>query len=187
MALTPPALLEALLFASPGPVSKKRLASMLEVTPALLGQAADVLRASLAGRGIALVETDHELELRTSPEATDFVQKLREGELTRDLGKAGLETLAVVLYRGGATRGEIDWVRGVNSSQTLRSLLLRGLIERVENLEDARRPRYTATTDALAHLGVGRKEELPEYAELTKALAREQSKEAAPDAGEVDV
>src|SRR5262245_8017333 len=65
MALTPPALLEALLFASSGPVSKKRLATMLEVTPALLGQAADVLRASLASRGIALIETDTELELRT--------------------------------------------------------------------------------------------------------------------------
>jgi segregation and condensation protein B len=180
MALTPPALLEALLFASSGPVSKKRLAAMLEVTPALLQQAADVLRASLTNRGLSLVETDTEFELRTNPEASSFVEKLREGELSRDLGKAGLETLAVVLYRGGATRGEIDWVRGVNSSQTLRSLLMRGLIERGENPEDARRPRYIATVDALAHLGVGRKEELPEYEELTKALAREEARQAAP-------
>lgn len=187
MALTPPALLEALLFASSGPVSKKRLASMLEVTPALLGQAADVLRASLTGRGIALIETDSELELRTSPEATEFVQKLREGELSRDLGKAGLETLAVIMYRGAATRGEIDWVRGVNSSQTIRSLLLRGLVEKSENPEDARRPRYRATTDALAHLGIGRKEDLPEFAELTAALAREEAKEAPSEGEQVDV
>ncbi len=179
MALTPPALLEALLFASSGPVSKKRLAAMLGVTPELLNQAASVLRDSLTGRGLALIETATEFELRTSPEAAEFVQKLREGELSRDLGRAGLETLAVILYRGGATRGEVDWVRGVNSSQTVRSLLMRGLIEKSENSEDARRPRYVATVDALAHLGLSRKEELPEYEELSKALAREEANEPA--------
>ncbi len=182
MALTPPALLEALLFASAGPVSKKRLAAMLGVTPALLDQAASVLRDSLSNRGLSLIETDAEFELRTSAEASEFVQKLREGELSRDLGRAGLETLAVILYRGGATRGEVDWVRGVNSSQTVRSLLMRGLIEKSENSEDARRPRYIATVDALAHLGLSRKEELPDYEELMRALAREESKEPAETA-----
>lgn len=182
MALTPPALLEALLFASAGPVSKKRLAAMLGVTPTLLDQAAGALRDSLTNRGLSLIETDTEFELRTSAEASEFVHKLREGELSRDLGRAGLETLAVILYRGGATRGEVDWVRGVNSSQTVRSLLMRGLIEKSENSEDARRPRYIATVDALAHLGLSRKEELPDYEELMRALAREESKEPAETA-----
>ncbi len=178
MALTPPALLEALLFASGEPVSKKRLAALLEVTPSLLDQAADVLRDQLSGRGLALVETENHIELRTSADAASFVKKLREAELARDLGKAGLETLALILYRGSATRGEIDWVRGVNSSQTVRTLLLRGLIEKTEDAEDRRRPRYKPTVDALAHLGLEKIDQLPNYEEISAILSGKEEKEA---------
>lgn len=177
MQLTPPALLEALLFASGEPVQKKRLASMLGISSDILDKAIEALQQNLEGRGIALIESATELELRTAPEASKLVAKLKEAERSRDLGKAGLETLAVILYRGGATRGEVDWVRGVNSSQTLRSLLLRGLIEKTEDEVDKRRPRYQATVDALAHLGVTSAKELPDYKELTQALSQ---KEAVP-------
>lgn len=177
MALNPPALLEAILFASGEALDKKRLASMLGITNDILEKAVEVLKQNLEGRGITLIESATELELRTAPEASDIVAKLKEAERARDLGKAGLETLAVILYRGGATRGEIDWVRGVNSSQTLRSLLLRGLIEKTEDSTDKRRPRYQATVDALAHLGVSSAKELPDYQELTQALSQ---KEAVP-------
>ena len=111
------------------------------------------------------------IELRTAPDADGFVKKLRESEFSRELGKAGLETLAVIAYRDGATRGEIDWVRGVNSSASLRTLLLRGLVDRGEDPNDRRRVRYTLTTDALAHLGVSDISELPRHAELSGAAA----------------
>lgn len=173
MELPPPALLQALLFASGEPLSKKRLASLIGVTPAILQQATDALSEQLKGSGLAIVETESDLELRTAPEAAEAVKKLREAELSRDLGKAGLETLAVVAYRGSATRGEIDWVRGVNSSQTLRSLLLRGLVEKTEDEKDRRRARYHITVDALAHLGVSKKEDLPDYQEFHSALMKE--------------
>ncbi|MCI0597695.1 SMC-Scp complex subunit ScpB [Candidatus Parcubacteria bacterium] len=175
--ISPPAQLEALLFASGEPIQKKRLASIIGVAPDMLAKAADALRAELSARGLSLVETDDALELRTNPEATELIKKLRENELSRDLGRAGLEVLALILYRGGATRGEIDFVRGVNSSQTIRSLLLRGLIEKTEDASDKRRPRYKATTDALAHLGVGTREELPSYNEFSAALKEREASE----------
>lgn len=170
MQLTPPAMLEALLFASGSPLSKKRLATLLGVSSDMLARAIEALSESLSGRGLALIETETEVELRTAPEASELVLKLRENELSRDLGKAGLETLAIVLYRGSATRGEIDWVRGVNSSQTLRSLLLRGLVEKTEDQSDKRRIRYIPTVDALGHLGVRTREELPSFAEYSASL-----------------
>lgn len=181
MALTPPALLEALLFSAGEPIEKKRLASLIGVTPEMLLQAVEALKGDLTSRGLSLIETGDELELRTSPEAADFVKKLREAELSRDLGKASLETLAIVLYQGSATRGEIDWVRGVNSSAALRSLMLRGLVERTEDATDRRRARYKTTVDALAHLGITEQRELPRYEELTSALAdRADEKETEP-------
>lgn len=171
-------MLEALLFAAGEPLQKKRLSGMLGVTPDLLQKAAEALRAELTHRGLSLVETETELELRTSADAFDVVKQLRENELSRDLGKAGLETLAIILYRGSATRAEVDWVRGVNSSQTIRSLLLRGLVERTDDNGDRRRARYKPTVDALAHLGAGEREALPRFAELSVSLTRAEERQA---------
>jgi segregation and condensation protein B len=169
--LTPPAAVEALLFASGEPLEKKEIAKILGITPKELEVALAALGESLAKRGVTLVETADTAELRTSAEASELVKALRAGELARDLGKAGLETLAIVLYKNGSTRSEIDWVRGVNSSATVRTLLLRGLIEKIEDPTDRRRAKYRPTTEALAHLGLKSASELPRYEELSQATA----------------
>ena len=169
--LTPPAAIHALLFASGEPLEKKRLMSLLGIKGAELQIALKALGESHKESGTALVEPATEVELRTSPEAAPLVKKLRESELSRDLGRASLETLAVVAYQeGGVTRGEVDWVRGVNSSASLKTLLMRGLIEGREDERDKRRVRYTVTTEALAHLGVQSAESLPRYRELAAGV-----------------
>ncbi len=167
--LSPPAAAHALLFASGEPLTKKQLAKLLDIKDSEVKLVLKALTDSLKGSGVMLVETDTEAELRTTPEASIIVKKLRESELARDLGKASLETLAVIAYQSGTTRGEIDWVRGVNSSASLRTLLMRGLIEGREDERDKRRIRYSVTTIALAHLGVESAESLPRFAELRAA------------------
>jgi segregation and condensation protein B len=168
--LTPPAALEAILFANGGPIDKKQLSKLLDINDAELAVTLKALSDSLKERGITIVETIREAELRTSPEATVIVKKLLESELSRDLGKASLETLAVIAYQTGTTRGEIDWVRGVNSSASLRTLLMRGLIESREDDRDKRRMRYSLTTEALAYLGISSAEELPRAKEFMKSV-----------------
>jgi segregation and condensation protein B len=163
-------------------MTKGRLAKLLDLTPGDLAAASEELAASLEGRGLALIETEDELELRTAAHASSIIKKLRESELSRDLGKASLETLAMILYRGSATRGEIDWVRGVNSGAAIRSLTLRGLIERTEDATDRRRARYKPTVDALAHLGVTKKEELPRFAEFAATINEQETKSGDTDA-----
>ncbi|MDB5264574.1 MAG: scpB [Parcubacteria group bacterium] len=178
MALPLSSTLEAILFAAGEPISKKRLMSLLDAKADVLTDAINVIRISLEGRGLALIETDEEVELRTAPGAAEAIKKLRESELSRDLGKASLETLAFILYKGAATRGEIDWVRGVNSAAAVRALTLRGLIERSEDPTDKRRARFKPTIDALAHLGVTKADELPRYTEFAAALSAEEAKAA---------
>lgn len=181
--LTPPAALHALLFASGVPLRKTHIATILGIKDTELTVVLKALAHSLKDSGITLVETDTEAELRTAPEAASLVKKLRENELSRDLGKASLETLAVVAYQKGATRGDIDWVRGVNSSASLRTLLMRGLIEGREDERDKRRIRYSMTTDALAHLGIANDGELPRAGELmhaAEAIVGEQETADAP-------
>jgi segregation and condensation protein B len=174
--LTPPAAAHALLFASGEPLEKRQLAKFLGIKDTEVKLVLKALTDSLKGSGIMLVETDTEAELRTTPEASALVKKLRESELSRDLGKASLETLAVIAYQpseqsaqAGTTRGEIDWVRGVNSSASLRTLLMRGLIEGREDERDKRRVRYNLTTEALAHLGIASAKDLPRAAGLSAA------------------
>lgn len=165
--ITPPAALHALLFASGGPVEKKQLAKLLGLETDEFTVVLNSLTDSLKGSGVTIVETETEAELRTAPETADIVKKLRENELARDLGKGSLETLAVIAYQSGASRGEVDWVRGVNSSASLRTLLMRGLIEGHEDPADKRRVRYRLTTEALAYLGIASALDLPRAAELT--------------------
>lgn len=160
------AALEAILFTAGGPMAKRRLAALLSLSDEELLLAAQELTTSLQGHGLAVIESDSEIELRTAPEAFEVVKALRESELSRELGKASLETLAVIAYRGSATRSEVDWVRGVNSTASVRTLLLRGLIEGAEDSADKRRTRYVLTTEALAVLGLGSLDELPRRAEL---------------------
>ena len=182
--ITPPAALHALLFASGEPLEKKQIAKLLDIKDAEVAFLLKALADSLKGSGIVLVETETEVELRTAPEANAIVKKFREGELARDLGKASLETLATIAYGAGTTRGEIDWVRGVNSSASLRTLLMRGLIEGREDERDKRRIRYSLTTEALAHLGIKNASELPRAEELSAGVAEAVAEEAAQAAAE---
>lgn len=165
--LTPPQALETLLFTSGGPLKKKKAIALLGITESELTLTLEALSKQLEGRGLSVIEIEEEIELRTNANAADIVKKSRESEFSHDLGKASLETLAIIAYQNGVTRGEIDWVRGVNSSASLRTLLLRGLIEGQTDKADKRRMRYSLTTEALAHLGLKKTEELPRYEELS--------------------
>ncbi len=160
--------LEAILFWKAEPVSFKKLATLLSTEGAKLSES-DIkvglleLENTLKGHGLTLVQTDSEVMLGTSKELSPLIEQLTKEELSRDLGKAGLETLSIVLYQGPISRADIDYIRGVNSQFILRNLLIRGLVERIDNPKDARSFLYKTTLDLLAHLGVSKIEELPEY------------------------
>lgn len=162
---------EALLFAEGGSLSLKKIAQLLNVSLKEASDALPELRANLAGRGLSLITTETEASLVISPETRDAVKSAYERELGREIGDAGLEVLSILLYRGPSTRAQIDYIRGVNTSSTIRTLLSRGLVERIGNPEDAREYLYRPTVELLAHLGVTRREDLPEYATIAAELA----------------
>jgi segregation and condensation protein B len=168
--------IEAILFWKAEPISIKKLASLLDVRIEEAKAGLIELEKNLAGRGVTLVQTggiddaDGEVMLGTAKELSPLIEQLTKDELTRDLGKAGLETLSVVLYQGPISRADIDYIRGVNSQFILRALLIRGLVERVDNPKDARSYLYKTTLDLLSHLGVSKLSELPEYEQVRKDI-----------------
>ncbi|MDZ4225994.1 MAG: SMC-Scp complex subunit ScpB [Patescibacteria group bacterium] len=155
--------IEALLFALGRPVSRKELGSMLGADAKTLELAIAELVKNNNGRGVVGVDDGKEVELRAAPEAAELIERVRKEEFTREIGRAGSEALAAVLYRGPLTRSEIDFIRGVNSSQTLRTLLMRGLLRKVQNPRDERSYLYEPTTELLSQLGVSHPDELPDY------------------------
>jgi len=166
--------LEALLFVAGEPVKKSTLLKLLEIDAPILDEAAETLSRELTSRGLSLLSTDDELELRACAESFELIKKFRELELSGDIGRASLETLAIILYKNGATRKEIDWIRGVNSSTALRTLLLRGLIEKKDYDADKRLAYYIGTMEALAHLGVQSIQDLPRYEDFSRELQLKQ-------------
>ena len=185
--------LEALLFWKGEPVTHKRVADILKVDAATLNAAIVELEAKLLNeggskRGLVLVQKEDELMLGTAPEVAPLIEQLTREELTRDLGKAGLETLSIVLYKGPISRREIDNIRGVNSTFILRNLLIRGLVEKITSPNDQRSFLYKPTMALLTFMGLTKLEELPEYVSMRAQVeAFEKSAATAESAGSEEV
>lgn len=162
--------IEAVLFYKTKPISIPWLMKFFQTTEEDLGNALVSLQINLQKRGVRLIVSESkEVQIVTAPEAAGLIEQLQRDDMKRDIGTAGSETLAIVLYQGPISRTEIDRIRGVNSSFILRNLLIRGLIERV-GADSNRSYSYQATPSLLAHLGIEQKESLPDYETIATAL-----------------
>lgn len=165
--------IEAILFWKGEPMSRKRLSEILKVGDFEINESINNLKENLKERGIVLIEKDNEIMLGTAPLFSELIAELQKEELNKDLSKASLETLSIVLYKNGVSRAEIDYIRGVNSSFILRALSIRGLIDKVIDQKDNRRFIYKPSFDLLSYMGVKSIEELPDYNEINNSLETE--------------
>lgn len=164
--------IEAILFFKGEPIAIKKLMDILKVSKEDMIEAIVNLHHQLKDRGIVLMENEEQLTLGTNAEFSELIQNLQKEELNKELSKSSLETLSIILYKNGATRADIDYIRGVNSSFTLRLLSVRGLINKYIDAKDSRRYIYKPSFDLLSYLGVKSVIELPEYAEVNKNIEK---------------
>lgn len=167
--------IESILFVSGEPIKIKKIASVLKIKSDEAKSGIESLRNEFAsaGRGIRIIEKEDEVQMVTSAEDAEHVSDFLKSELEQGLTRASLETLAIVAYRGPLTRMEIENIRGVNCSFALRYLLLRGLIDRVENPNDSRSWHYKISFDFLKKMNYSRVEDLPRYEELKKETEKQ--------------
>ncbi len=162
--------LEALLFISGEAVAETRLAELLGVEKDVLKEVVQALKdryAADSGSGLMLIEHHGRIEMATKKDLTALIESFTKSTLQDALSKAALEVLSIIAYRAPIARSEIEAIRGVNCSYTLRALLIRGLIERQGNPEDARGYVYRPSLQFLEHLGLSRLEDLPDFATLS--------------------
>lgn len=161
-------LVEALLFASPEPLSLRELTRLTRAPRGVIGEILDELGAEYAGRGMQVVQVAGGHTFLTNPLFAAAVREVTGRRAVR-MTRAQLETVAIVAYRQPITRPEIDDVRGVDSGPVLRTLLERELVRVLGKKEEPGRPLLYGTTDAFLKIfGLPSLAALPTLREFTE-------------------
>lgn len=163
-------LIESILFVAGRPVSLKELAKVTARSPEEIKAALADLKTQMQASGIIVLEQNQTYLLSSHPANAAVVKEFLNAELREKLTEAAMETLAIVTYKQPVSRAEIESIRGVNSQYTLRLLLMRGLIEKVQSHKDSRVNLYRTTHEFLQHLGLRDLKDLPDFEELTAAV-----------------
>src|SRR6186713_2370041 len=167
------AIVEALIFASPDPLTPKALYKLMAEEPKEDIQAAlaELKKDYERPGGLQLVEVAGGYQIVTRTDLHEWVRKLFNERSTQKLTMQGLETLAVIAYKQPITALEITEVRGVNTSGVLTTLLERHLIKIVGRKNVVGRPfLYATTKEFLIRFGLKDMADLPRIEDMAEAL-----------------
>src|ERR671919_780857 len=171
------AILEALMYASPQPITPREITKVLAGVERPRWQAAlEELRADYArdGRGLQVVEVAGGYQITTRPEYNDWVRELLDPKAPTRLSIQALETLAVIAYKQPVTLPEIIDLRGVKSGGVIKTLLEKRLIRITGRKEVVGRPMlYGTTREFLLHFGLKDVGELPRIEEFAEVLGED--------------
>lgn len=162
--------IHSLLFVASKPMSVKQLAKFTNATEAEVITSLQELAEYCQSSGVVLLDTGSQFQLATASENTNLVTDFLNSDLREQLTDATAEVLAIIAYRQPISKAEIESIRGVNSQYSVRALLMRGLIEKITNPNDARSNYYQITTEFLQQLGISSINDLPSFDELTNAI-----------------
>jgi len=166
-------IVEALIFASPEPVTVKTLAKLLDTEPKEeIVAAVEALKVDYERQsGLTLVEVAGGYQIVTRPELNEWVRRMFHERTTQKLSVASLETLAVIAYKQPVTAPEIAEIRGVNTSGVLGTLVERRLVKVVGRKQVVGRPfLYGTTRDFLDRFGLNDISDLPKVEDMSELL-----------------
>lgn len=146
-------------------IKEKDLAGLLEIDSAALRQNIEELKVKLmtdVDSGVELVEFNSNYKLVTKNEFNELLTKYFKTGLATKLSQAALEVLSIIAYRQPITRIEIDEIRGVQSSGSLNTLLMRKLIKENGKKDVPGHPNlYVVTDEFFDYFGIKDLKELP--------------------------
>ena len=146
------AITEALIFASPKPISCKDIHSIISQKIDLGEDKINDILAEIKveyskeNKGFELFIFNDEYQFRTKDILSEYVEKLFSTR-PKTLSRAAQETLAIIAYRQPVTRADIEFVRGVDAGSIIKNLLERELITCIGRKEELGKPMLFATTD----------------------------------------
>ena len=170
------AILEAVIFASPEPLTPKAIFKLLASEPKEdVLSALDALKREYEGRGgLQLVEIAGGYQIVTRPDLHEWVRRLFHERTTQKLTVQSLETLAVIAYRQPVTSAEISEIRGVDTGGVINTLLERHLVKIAGRKQVVGRPfLYATTKEFLIRFGLNDLADLPKVEDMADALGLE--------------
>ena len=160
-------IIESLLFVSEKPISVREIADVSGIMVAEVQSTLKEIEAEYREKGIRLIRKGEYFSFISAPENAKEVSALLNEELRHDISPAAIEALAIVTYKQPITRAEIEEIRGVNSDQIVRNLMIRGLITEVGRKEAVGRPiLYGTTMEFIQYFGLDSEEKLPKIDDL---------------------
>jgi segregation and condensation protein B len=170
------AIVEAIIFASPEPLTRKAIDKLLASEPRedVNAAIAELKRDYERPGGLQLVEVAGGYQIVTRQDLHEWVRRLFNERTTQKLTVQALETLAVIAYKQPITALEITEIRGVNTSGVLNTLLERHLIKIVGRKRVVGRPfLYATTREFLIRFGLNALSDLPRGEDMAEALGFE--------------
>ena len=155
-------LLEAILLVASEPIDLERIAKSLSIKKAVINEAVNSLMVDYSNRGVIIRKVAGGLELGTSPDVAECIERFFQMERRRRVSRAALQTLSIIAYNQPVTRAEIESFRGgVNSDGVLQSLLERGLIKIAAKKDTPGNPYlYSVSDEFLRYFGLSDIDEL---------------------------
>ncbi len=160
--------ISTILYLSGDPISIVKVAELVASTPEDVIATIPMLKEKLDMIGLTIIMTEKDISIVTKPEYSALVESFRKEELKGDLTPATLQVLTLIAYLGEVTREQISYVRGVQSAQSIRTLLVRGLITKSGET-------CSLSTESLQLLGVTKKEELPDFERISSEFMKKLS------------
>ena len=166
-------IIEALLFASPEPLTQKKINIIFDENSPNLDECVKILSKKFENdnHAIDILNIAGGYQLRTKPEYDLYVRRLLNKTGQLKLSQAALETLSIIAYKQPISRIDIEAIRGVDCAGVLKTLLKKTLIK-IKGREDGpgRPLMYSTTDDFLQSFGLSRIADLPKLKEISEIL-----------------
>lgn len=159
-------IIQILLFEG-GTMKKEDLAKFLNVEKVIIEENILEIENLLAVLDLKLIKNLTSLEISLNDEINTLINKNKLEEMKTDLSESALQTLSVVIYREKTTKAEIDFVRGVDSSRSIKTLLTRGIIEKIE---EKNKKYYIPATETLRYMGISSVDKVKDFEEISGKL-----------------
>ncbi|HAL63795.1 MAG TPA: SMC-Scp complex subunit ScpB [Clostridiales bacterium] len=159
-----PYAIEGILFAAGEPVKAAKLAAVLETDIDTVSEAVKLLKYNYdtEQRGMTIIDIDDGYQLCSRPDYYNYIQLILGEQRRQALSNAAMETLAIIAYKQPITKGQVEYIRGVNSDSAVNRLAERGLIEECGRLDAPGRPiLYKTTQNFLRCFGISTPKDLP--------------------------
>ena len=159
-----PYAIEGILFAAGEPVKAAKLAAVLETDIDTVCEAVKLLKYNYdtEQRGMTIIDIDDGYQLCSRPDYYNYIQLILGEQRRQALSNAAMEALAIIAYKQPITKGQIEYIRGVNSDAAVNRLAERGLVEECGRLDAPGRPiLYKTTQNFLRCFGISTPKDLP--------------------------